>query len=77
MLMRFDLSEDNKGPQATAPVEGFQIHGLVHREVDFLVIHPNSKVLKFKTMPAINNGDAMVMYNRYVYSTGSSMSRTP
>lgn len=73
-LMRFDLSDDNKGPQATVLVEGFQNSWLSTSGSGFSGDASQFEGFEIQNYAGLNNGDAMVMYNRYVYSTGSSMS---
>lgn len=66
-LMRFDLSNEDNGPQGTVLVEGFQN--------SWLSSGFNGDVSQFEgfdinNYAGLDNGDAMVMYNRYVYSVG-------
>ncbi|MBU3556854.1 hypothetical protein ICN18_04350 [Polynucleobacter sp. Ross1-W9] len=77
-LMRFDLSDDNKGPQATVLVEGFQNSWLSASGSGFSGDASQFEGFEIQNYAGLNNGDSMVMYNRYVYNTGgSSMSMTP
>jgi hypothetical protein len=73
-LMRFDLSDDTKGPQATILVEGFQNSWLNQSGSGFTGDASQFEGFEIQNYAGLNNGDAMVMYNRFVYSTGTSMS---
>lgn len=70
-LMRFDLSDDAIGPQATVLVEGFQNSWLSGSGSGFSGDASQFEGFEIQNYAGLNNGDAMVMYNRYVYNTGS------
>lgn len=70
-LMRFDLSDDDAGPKATVLVEGFQNSWLSASGSGFSGDASQFEGFEIQNYAGLNNGDAMVMYNRYVYSTGT------
>lgn len=75
-LMRFDLSDDSKGPQATVLVEGFQNSWLSPSSGGFSGDASQFEGFEIKNYAGLDNGDAMVMYYRYVYNTGGAMMST-
>lgn len=68
-LMRFDLSDATKGPQGTVLVEGFQNSWL---SSGFSGDVSQFEGFDINNYAGLDNGDAMVMYNRYVYSVGGT-----
>ena len=70
--MRFNVSDDDKGPQATVLVEGFQNSWLSASGSGFSGDASQFEGFEIQNYAGLNNGDAMVMYNRYVYNTGGS-----
>jgi hypothetical protein len=66
-LMRFDLSDPAKGPQGSVLVEGFQNSWL---SSGFGGDVSQFEGFDINNYAGLDNGDAMVMYNRYVYSVG-------
>lgn len=66
-LMRFDLSDPAKGPQGSVLVEGFQNSWL---SSGFSGDVSQFEGFDINNYAGLDNGDAMVMYNRYVYSVG-------
>lgn len=66
-IMRFDLSDLTKGPQGTILVEGFQNSWL---SSGFTGDNSQFEGFDVQTYAGLDNGDAMVIYNRYVYNTG-------
>jgi hypothetical protein len=70
--MRFNLSDDTKGPQATVLVEGFQNSWLSATGSGFSGDASQFEGFEIQNYAGLNNGDAMVMYNRYVYNTGGA-----
>jgi hypothetical protein len=70
-LMRFDLSDPTKGPQGTVLVEGFQNSWLSPGGgASFAGDVSQFEGFDINNYAGLDNGDAMVMYNRYVYSVG-------
>ena len=69
-IMRFDLSDNTKGPQGTILVEGFQNSWL---SSGFTGDNSQFEGFDVQTYAGLDNGDAMIIYNRYVYNTGGSM----
>ena len=69
-LMRFDLSDLDKGPQGTVLVEGFQNSWLNTAGSGFSGDVTQFEGFDLNNYAGLDNGDAMVMYNRYVYSVG-------
>ena len=69
-IMRFDLSDQTKGPQGTILVEGFQNSWLSN---GFAGDNSQFEGFDVQTYAGLDNGDAMIIYNRYVYNTGGSM----
>ena len=67
-IMRFDLSDTTKGPQGTILVEGFQNSWL---SSGFTGDNSQFEGFDVQTYAGLDNGDAMIIYNRYVYNTGS------
>ena len=70
-LFRFDLSSDTLGPQGTILVEGFQNSWLSSGFTGDVSQYEGFDINNYS---GLENGDAMVMYNRYVYSVGGMMS---
>jgi hypothetical protein len=66
-IMRFDLSDTKKGPQGTILVEGFQNSWL---SSGFTGDNSQFEGFDVQTYAGLDNGDAMIIYNRYVYNTG-------
>lgn len=73
-LMRFDLSDDAKGPQAAIMLEGFQNSWLTASSGGFSGDASQFEGFEIQNYVGLNNGDSMVMYNRYVYNNSGSMS---
>lgn len=71
-LMRFDLSDLDKGPQGTVLVEGFQNSWLNTAGSGFSGDVTQFEGFDLNNYAGLDNGDAMVMYNRYVYSVGGT-----
>lgn len=73
-LLRFDLSDDAKGPQGTLLVEGYQSSWLYGNSASFSGDVTQFEGFDINNYAGLDNGDAMVMYNRYVYSQGTGAS---
>jgi len=72
-LLRFDLTDDTKGPQGSILVEGYQnswVGAMSAGEVT------QFEGFDINNYAGLDNGDAMVMYNRYVYSMGTGATPT-
>ena len=72
--MRFDLSDDVRGPQGTLLVEGYQSSWLSGNSATFSGDVSQFEGFDINNYAGLDNGDAMVMYNRYVYSAATGAS---
>ncbi|PUE54829.1 hypothetical protein B9Z36_12555 [Limnohabitans sp. Rim8] len=66
-LLRFDLTDDKKGPVASTLVEGFQQAWLNNT----FGYNTESEGFSIKGYQGLNNGDVAILYQRYISTSGT------